>query len=406
MSENGSRQQYSSAWIMLLALLTALGPLSIDMYLPALPQMANDFGVSTQMMANTLPAYFFGLAIGQLLYGPISDRIGRKKPLYVGLSLYAIASLLCIFASSEWSLIVLRVVQALGGCVGVVIARAAIRDRLDVQGSAQAFSSMMIVMGIAPIAAPTLGAWILYFFNWHAVFICLSIIGCISLLCVHFFFKETLQPSRRLKLSFDQVLTLYAAILKDKSFRFPMFAGCLTGGALFSYISSASPVFMDMYGLNQQQFAYAFGFNAMGIIIFSSINKRLVTRLSTIQRLKLGGTIQFSGAVIVLASGLLSHAPLAIVMVGLFFTVSGLGFTGPNAMALAMSEQGARAGTASAIMGSMQFAVGLFGGLLLNFLLWNSLLNMGIMMVIFTGAGLWAIATIAKQINQDQVRAS
>lgn len=406
MSENRSRQQYSSAWIMLLALLTALGPLSIDMYLPALPQMAKDFGVSTQMMANTLPAYFFGLAIGQLLYGPISDRIGRKKPLYVGLSLYAIASLLCIFASSEWSLIALRVVQALGGCVGVVIARAAIRDRLDVQGSAQAFSSMMIVMGIAPIAAPTLGAWILYFFNWHAVFISLSIVGCICLFCVHFFFKETLQPARRLKLSFNQILTLYAAILKDKSFRLPMLAGCLTGGALFSYISSASPVFMDMYGLNQQQFAYAFGFNAMGIIILSSINKRLVTRLSTIQRLKLGGTIQFTGAVIVLLSGLLPHASLAIVMVGLFFTVSGLGFTGPNAMALAMSEQGARAGTASAIMGSMQFAVGLFGGLMLNLLIWNPLLNMGVMMVIFTGAGVWAITKIAAEMRHKQIRSS
>ena len=406
MSENRSRQQYSSAWIMLLALLTALGPLSIDMYLPALPQMAKDFGVSTQMMANTLPAYFFGLAIGQLLYGPISDRIGRKKPLYVGLSLYAIASLLCIFASSEWSLIALRVVQALGGCVGVVIARAAIRDRLDVQGSAQAFSSMMIVMGIAPIAAPTLGAWILYFFNWHAVFISLSIVGCICLFCVHFFFKETLQPARRLKLSFNQILTLYAAIFKDKSFRLPMLAGCLTGGALFSYISSASPVFMDMYGLNQQQFAYAFGFNAMGIIILSSINKRLVTRLSTIQRLKLGGTIQFTGAVIVLLSGLLPHASLAIIMVGLFFTVSGLGFTGPNAMALAMSEQGARAGTASAIMGSMQFAVGLFGGLMLNLLIWNHLLNMGVMMVIFTGAGVWAITKIAAEMRHKQIRSS
>ena len=406
MSENRSRQQYSSAWIMLLALLTALGPLSIDMYLPALPQMAKDFGVSTQMMANTLPAYFFGLAIGQLLYGPISDRIGRKKPLYVGLSLYAIASLLCIFASNEWSLIALRVVQALGGCVGVVIARAAIRDRLDVQGSAQAFSSMMIVMGIAPIAAPTLGAWILYFFNWHAVFVSLSIVGCICLFCVHFFFKETLQPARRLKLSFNQILTLYAAIFKDKSFRLPMLAGCLTGGALFSYISSASPVFMDMYGLNQQQFAYAFGFNAMGIIILSSINKRLVTRLSTIQRLKLGGTIQFTGAVIVLLSGLLPHASLAIIMVGLFFTVSGLGFTGPNAMALAMSEQGARAGTASAIMGSMQFAVGLFGGLMLNLLIWNPLLNMGVMMVIFTGAGVWAITKIAAEMRHKQIRSS
>lgn len=406
MSENGSRQQYSSAWIMLLALLTALGPLSIDMYLPALPQMASDFGVSTQMMANTLPAYFLGLAMGQLVYGPISDRIGRKKPLYLGLSLYAIASLLCVFASSEWSLIALRVVQALGGCVGVVIARAAIRDRLDVQGSAQAFSSMMIVMGIAPIAAPTLGAWILYFFSWHAVFICLALVGCISLLCIHFFFQETLPPARRLKLGLNQVITLYAAILKDRSFRFPMLAGCLTGGALFSYISSASPVFMDMYHLNQQQFAYAFGLNALGIIILSSINKRLVVRFTTIQRLKLGGMIQFTGAAIVFISGLLDHAAFALVMLGLFFTVSGLGFTGPNAMALAMSEQGARAGTASAIMGSMQFAVGLLGGVILNFLVWNSLLNMGIMMLLFTGSGLWTIHHLARQFHQSQAHSS
>ncbi len=147
MSEQTAQRQYSIGWIMLLALLTALGPLSIDMYLPALPQMAHDFGVSTQMVANTLPAYFFGLAIGQLVYGPLSDRIGRKKPLYFGLALYAVASLFCVLATNEWSLIAARILQALGGCVGVVMARAAIRDRLDVQGSAQAFSSMMIVMG-------------------------------------------------------------------------------------------------------------------------------------------------------------------------------------------------------------------------------------------------------------------
>ena len=195
-------------------------------------------------------------------------------------------------------------------------------------------------------------------------------------------------------------------ILKDESFRWPMLAGCFSGGILFCYISSSASVLMDDYGLNQQQFAYAFGFNAMGIIILSSINKRLVTRLSTIQRLKLGGTIQFTGAVIVLLSGLLPHASLAIIMVGLFFTVSGLGFTGPNAMALAMSEQGARAGTASAIMGSMQFAVGLFGGLMLNLLIWNPLLNMGVMMVIFTGAGVWAITKIAAEMRHKQIRSS
>ncbi|MAK32338.1 multidrug effflux MFS transporter [Acinetobacter sp.] len=399
MSESRLNRQYSTAWIMLLALLTALGPLSIDMYLPALPQMAEDFGVSTAMVANTLPAYFLGLAIGQLVYGPISDRIGRKKPLYVGLTLYVIASASCVLADNEWSLIFARIIQALGGCVGVVIARAAIRDRLDVQGSAQAFSSMMIVMGIAPIAAPALGAFVLEFFHWQAIFWILALIGCISLVCIHFFFIETLVPEKRLRLSLNQVFTLYIAIFKDASFRFPMFAGCLTGGVLFSYISSASAVLMDQYGLSQQQFAYAFGFNALGIIILSSLNKKLVSRLSTLQRLKIGGFIQLTGALVVLVSGLLIHAPIVMVMTGLFLAVSGLGMTGPNAMALAMSQQGSRAGTASAIMGSMQFACGLLAGVLLNFLIWNALVNMGLMMLLFSGVGVIAIFVVARQLK-------
>ena len=179
------------------------------------------------------------------------------------------------------------------------------------------------------------------------------------------------------------MVTLYAAIFKDTSFRFPMLAGCLTGGVLFSYISSASSVLMDQYGLGQQQFAYAFGFNALGIMIVSSINKKLVSKLGTMTRLKIGGGIQLTGAALVLLSGLISDAPIAMVMAGLFLAVSGLGMTGPNAMALAMSRQGARAGTASAIMGSMQFGCGLLGGVILNFLVWNALLNMGIMMMLF-----------------------
>ncbi|WP_336952121.1 multidrug effflux MFS transporter [Acinetobacter sp. AS167] len=402
MSEKNVGQQYSTGWIMLLALFTSLGPLSIDMYLPALPQMAQDFNVTTQQIANTLPAYFFGLAVGQLIYGPISDRIGRKKPLYFGMTLFAFASLLCVLAPDHWSLIAARVLQALGGCVGVVMARAAIRDRLDVQGSAQAFSSMMIVMGIAPILAPTLGAVILQFFSWQSVFIALFIIGLFCLFCVHFFFKETLESERRLHLNFKQVFILYASIFKDRSFRFPMLAGCFTGAALFCYISSAAAVLMDGYHLTQQQFAIAFGFNAFGIILLSSINKHLANRLSVILRLKIGGVIQVIGGLIVVYAGFMSIAPLAIVMLGLFLTVSGIGFTGPNAMALAMSGQGSRAGTASAIMGSMQFACGLLGGVILNFLVWNHLLNMGILMLAFTVAGFMAILKVAQQFKMKQ----
>ncbi|SPL71041.1 multidrug effflux MFS transporter [Acinetobacter stercoris] len=401
MSEQNAGKQYSTGWIMLLALFTSLGPLSIDMYLPALSQMADDFDVSTQQIANTLPAYFLGLAIGQLIYGPISDRIGRKKPLYFGMALFTVASLFCVLASDQWSLIAARILQALGGCVGVVMARAAIRDKLDVQGSAQAFASMMMVMGIAPIMAPTIGAWILHFSSWHAVFVALVIIGLFCFLCVHFFFQETLPENRRLKLSLGQVLILYGSIFKDKSFRFPMFAGCLTGGALFCYIGSASVVLMDGYQLSQQNFAYLFGLNAFGIILLSSLNKKLAPQLCVIQRLKLGGFIQVTGSIIILSASLLSYAPLWLVMLGLFMTVSGIGFTGPNAMALAMSEQGARAGTASAIMGSAQFACGLLGGILLNFLMWSALFNMGILMFLFTGSGLLAIFIVDKRLKAN-----
>ena len=206
---------------------------------------------------------------------------------------------------------------------------------------------------------------------------------------------------RRLNLSLYQVTTLYAAILKDESFRRPMFAGCLTGAALFCYISSASAVFMGQYGLSQQQFSYAFAMNAGGIMLMSSLNKHLNARMDIFPRLRLGGTIQCFGALIVVSAGLMNHAPLWLLMSGLFLVVSGIGLTGPNAMALAMSKQGARAGTASAIMGSMQFACGLLGGVILNFLIWKASLNMGLMMLMFTSAGLFAIFKVGKQ--QDSI---
>ncbi|MCF7641585.1 multidrug effflux MFS transporter [Acinetobacter johnsonii] len=391
MSTTQEKAVYSNAWILLLASLTALGPLSIDMYLPALPQMADDFGVSTQMVANSLPAYFLGLAIGQLIYGPVSDRIGRKKPLYFGLSLYIIASLLCVFANSEWSLIAARVLQALGGCVGVVIARAAIRDRLDMQASAQAFASMMIVTTIAPIIAPSLGALVLSFSSWHSIFAFLMVVGLGSLCCVHFFFEETLDPKRRLKLNFNQVLNLYGAILQDSSFRRPMFVGCFAGAVLFCYISASAAILMDGYGLNQQVFAYAFGANAVGIMLFSTLNKRLAQKLSVFQRLKLGSFLQLAGVGLLLVAGSMTHAPLYIVCAGMFLAVAAIGFTGPNAMALAMAKQGARAGTASAIMGSVQFFCGLIGGVLLNFLTGSALLNMAVLMLLFIGSGMFAV---------------
>ncbi|WP_263576861.1 multidrug effflux MFS transporter [Acinetobacter pseudolwoffii] len=385
---------YAMSWIVLLAALSALGPLSIDMYLSALPAMAADFGVSTQMVSNSLPAYFFGLAVGQLIYGPISDRIGRKPPLYFGLCLYIVASLLCVFAQDEWSLIAARILQALGGCVGVVMARAAIRDRLDMHSAAQAFASMMIVTAIAPIIAPSLGAWVLMFYEWNMIFVVLMGCGLLSLACVHFLFKETLEPERRLKLNFQQVLSLYRTIFQDPSFRHPLYAGCFSSAVMFCYISASSAILMDRYQLTEQQFAYAFGANAVGIMLFSTLNKRLAGRFSILQRLKSGIVLQLVGVFVLVLLGYLDVDSIALVLLGMFVVVASIGFTGPNAMALAMAKQGARAGTASAIMGSMQFVCGLLGGLLLNFLVWNALLNMALIMLVFVCIAVWAICQL------------
>lgn len=275
-STNLPTQSYSFKWIALLGLLTALGPLSIDMYLPALPEMAKALNTTTQSISGSIPAYFLGLAIGQLIYGTLSDRIGRKTPLYIGLSIYIVASLLCAFAQSEQALIISRVLQALGGCVGVVIARAAIRDCFDTITSVQALAHMTLILGLAPILAPMIGVVLLQFFNWQMIFVLLALVGVINLLFVHFSFKETLPEDRRLKLGAKQVASLYGSILKDSSFRTPMLAMSLFSGVLFCYLTSSSALFIEQLGFSQQQFAYAFGLNAFGIMVFSFLNSKLV----------------------------------------------------------------------------------------------------------------------------------
>lgn len=388
---------YTTGWILLLAILTAIAPLSTDMYLPALPEMAHDFGVTTLMMSNSLPAYFLGLAVGQLFYGPISDRIGRKKPLIFGLLLHIVASVLCIVVSDVWSLLFVRVLQALGSCVGLVLARAAIRDVMDTQSAAKAFASMMMVMGVAPIIAPTLGAWLLHFFQWTSIFYALCGLGIVSLIWVIFGFKETLLPEHRLKLNFKQVINLYKDILKDQSFLAPMLAGCFSFGVLFCYINAASSVLMEHYHFSEQQFAYAFGLNAVGMVILSAMNHHFSNKFSVSKRLSLGGMIQLAGVLLLFIAGFIPEHALGLILIGLFLAVAGLGFTAPNSTALAMSQQGRRAGSASALMGSLQFFFGLVSGLVLNILIWNVVMNLALAMLFFVCVALYFIRLTARQ---------
>lgn len=394
--------QYSWKWIALLGLLTALGPLSIDMYLPALPTMANDFQTTTESVSSSIPAYFLGLAIGQLIYGSLSDRIGRKKPLYIGLSIYILASFLCAFAQTEQALIISRVLQALGGCVGVVIARAAIRDCFDVNTSAQALAHMAMILGIAPIVAPMIGSVLIFLFDWQLIFIFLGIIGVMALICIHLFFKETLPVERRLTLTFKQLILLYGTVLRDSSFRTPMLAMSLFSGLMFCYITSASALLMDHFSFTERQFAIAFGVNACGIMLFSFINSKVVKRIGILPLLHFGGTLQLVGTILLATVAVASIVNLYLVLIGLFLIVAGVGFTGPNATALALANQQQRAGIASALLGSIQFALGLLAGVILYHLNGTILQNIATTMAIYVICGLLCVYMLRMRARKKQ----
>ena len=391
------------AWIMMLGLMVAIGPLSIDMYLPALPAMADSFGVPTAFIANSVPAYFVGLVFGQLFYGPFSDRVGRVKPLYIGMSLYVVASLICATTNNEYILFVGRTLQALGACVGAVVTRAAIRDRLTARQTAKAFSIMVLVMGLAPILAPLLGAQFLEFFSWHSIFWFLTAFGVLNLLLTKFFFTETLTPENRNNRPAKEVLSQYWDLLKDPTFNYPAIGGGLLMGAMFVYISAASELLMDTYGVSTQHFSWIFGANAAGFIALTQLNQWLTNRFRVLSLLRFGALIQVvaSGGLFVLGSMFGSDAWLPLVLICIFFCIAGLGLTQPNASAIALAFQKRRAGMASALQGSLMFSVGIFGGLLLNLFDVNPVLKLGITMFALMGLGCFLVWRIDKNLNLD-----
>lgn len=390
-------KSYSLTWIFVLASLTALGPFSIDMYLSALPSMAKDLSVNTSDIASTLPAYFLGLAFGQLIYGPITDHFGRRKPLFIGLSIYVIASFICVFATRLDVLIVARIAQALGGCVGVVVARSAVRDRLNGVEAAQAFSSLMIVQGLAPILAPLVGSLILYLLNWRAIFVFLFLFGAMAFVLAWFKFPETLPPERRQQHTVGSALKNYLALFKDPSFIIPSLASGILMGMMFTYINSASELFIDHLHVSTTWFAVLFAINSLGIIFVSNLNRILIKTYSALYLLRLGACLQLFGAVILSIVIFTHHMHVVTLMMGLFFIVACVGFIGPNATVLALVNQGHRAGQASALLGALQFFFGLVSGALLYLMPFQLEISVCIVMLAYSITGVALIKRIQPQ---------
>lgn len=398
-----SDKPFPTSWVMMMGVMIAIGPLAIDMYLPAFVSMADDFGVSVSQVSKSVPFYFIGLVLGQLFYGPFSDRVGRVLPMYVGMTIFVIASVICATATSEMVLFVARTLQALGACVTAVVTRAAIRDTLNPIQGAKAFSLMVLVMGLAPILAPSLGALILNFADWHALFWFLAGYGLFNIVLTKLFLKETLAPKNRNTKPISQTFVSYLDLVKDKTFIVPAVAGGVLQGAFFIYLSISSELFMVNFGLSEQQFAIAFGANAFGFIALTQVNQFLTSRFRLVQLLRFGALMQLVSASCLLVLALMGLGYFPLVFVAIFCCISGLGLTQPNATAIALAYQKKRAGMASAMQGALQFSVGIFGGLLLSLFDVSPVLKLGIIITALVSFGTFLVYQLDPKMDLSKM---
>ena len=380
-------------WVMMMGVMVAIGPLAIDLYLPALPSMAHDFEISMTEISRSVSLYFIGLVLGQLFYGPFSDRVGRVLPMYIGMTVFVVASIICALTINETMLFVARILQALGACVTAVVTRAAIRDTLTPIQSARAFSLMVLVMGLAPILAPALGLFILKLASWRAMFWFLAGYGVLNLILTKLFLKETLAPQNRNTKPISQTFVSYVDLLKDRTFIIPAVSGGLLQGAFFIYLSITSELLMTHYQLSGEQFVVAFGVNALGFVAMTQVNQLLAGRYRLVQLLRFGAMMQLICGVCLLACGLFLGKAHSFwpAYLSIFFCIAGLGFTQPNAAAIALAYQKKRAGMASALQGSLQFSVGMFGGLLLGLFDTSPVIKLGLVISVLAGIGTWMI---------------
>src|SRR5438876_5569985 len=272
-------------FVFILGALTAFGPLSIDMYLPALPSLSRDFGTGAAQAQLTLSACLLGLALGQVIAGPLSDKLGRRRPLLVGLAAYALASLLCVVAPSVYVLVALRFIQGFAGAAGIVIARAIVRDLHSGVAAARFFSLLMLVNGLAPILAPIFGGLLLRYTSWHSVFIVLAIIGTLLLLATATGLGETLPPDRRQSGGVRATITTFRQLLADRPYMGYALSCGLAFADMFAYISGFPFVLQDIYVISSQLFSVIFGTNALGLVIASQVNGRLVGRVPPVRLL-------------------------------------------------------------------------------------------------------------------------
>ena len=354
--------------ILILGLLSAIGPFSIDMYLPGFPAIALSLHTTTAYVSLSLSSFFIGISIGQLLYGPLLDRFGRKSPLYFGLTLYVLASIGCAVCTSADALIAIRLLQALGGCAGMVAARAMVRDIFPVKENAKIFSLLMLVVAVSPIIAPTTGGYVTAMFGWQSIFIILASIGLVTLVSVYFALPESRSADVSVSLLPRPIVKSFLEIIKVPQFYTYAFTGSIAAAGLYAYIAGSPHVFMELYHVTGKQYGWIFAIIAGGLITSSQINTLMLRKYTSEQIIRVALLCQSIAGITLFIGSMFHFVGLFSSIFLIFIFLSCQGFTFPNSSALSMAPFTTNAGRASALMGAIQLGIGAFTSALVSFL--------------------------------------
>ena len=374
--------------VLVLGALSAIGPLTIDTYLPALPRLSADLGATHAQAQLTITGLLVGMGLGQLVIGPLSDAVGRRRPLLIGLAAHGAASLLCAVAPSILLLTVTRTLQGVAGAAVAVVAMAIVRDLFNGFRAAQLFSRLILVTGVAPILAPSLGSALLRWTSWHGIFVVLAVAAVLLFVLALVALPETLPVQRRLPARVGPSLRAYATLFSDRLFVMMVLVAGLMFATLFAYISGSTFLFQELYQLSPQQFGLAFGGNALGLIVMTQVNPVLVKRFGPVRVLTVSTLVGLLSAAVLLLTAATSTGGLLGFMVPLWLVVASAGLSFPNAPAIALNRHGEAAGTASAVLGAAQFVIGGLVAPLVGALADGTAVPMAAVMVGTTGAAL------------------
>lgn len=401
-----SRKRYSFI-ILILGSLATISPFSIDMYLPGFPTIAKDLGTTIDKVQLSLTSYLIGICLGQVIYGPLLDRYGRKKPLYVGLFLYVLASIGCALTSSVDSLIAMRFLQAMGGCVGLVASQALVSDIFPSNKRAEVFSMITLVIAVSPMIAPTVGGYVTVGFSWHWLFIILAGIVAVMIAGIYFFLPAGQLPDESVSLKPKSVLGSYYTVVSQPQFLIYTLAGGLATAAPFAYISGSADVFMNIYKVTEQQYGWIFGLLAFAMIGSTQLNHFLLKKFKSQQIIQF--TLIYQSLVgILLIVGVYNNWYSLIGLIGMMFVfLTGQGLTGPNTSALSLAPFRKHTGSASALMGSWRMGAGAIISAIVSFLHNNTAMPMVGMMAFCSIGGLIILylgnTTILQRASRGEV---